>query len=100
MHDFLQKEQFDLMQGKRILFNTSIGPGFDVESLKDWLKEDNHYFFGDTLATAGDNSIWELKNTFTINRSNIPSLYQTWRKSYQQYKRISNKKTSYYLACF
>ena len=80
----LQKEQFDLMKGKRILFNTSIGPGFDVESLKDWLKEDNHYFFGDTLATAGDNSIWELKNTFTINRS-------SGGKTYQAYIRLGEK---------
>ena len=29
----LQKEQFDLMKGKRILFNTSIGPGFDIDAL-------------------------------------------------------------------
>ena len=65
----LQKEQFDLMKGKRILFNTSIGPGFDSKALKEWLKETNHFFFGDTLLTAGDLSIWNLPNTFTINRS-------------------------------
>ena len=80
----LQKEQFDLMQGKRILFNTSIGPGFDVDALKDWLKEDNHYFFGDTLATAGDESIWDLPNTFTINRS-------SGGKTYQAYLRLGEK---------
>lgn len=80
----LQKEQFALMTGKRILFNTSIGPGFNVEALKEWLKEENHYFFGDTLATAGDNDIWELNNTFTINRS-------SGGKTYQAYLRLGEK---------
>ena len=32
------------MTGKRILFNTSIGPGFDVKALKEWLKDENHYY--------------------------------------------------------
>lgn len=74
----LQKEQFDLMTGKKILFNTSIGPGFNIEALKEWLQNENHYFFGDTLATAGDESIWNLKNTFTINRSSGGKTYQAF----------------------
>ena len=80
----LQKEQFDLMQGKRILFNTSIGPGFDVDALTEWLKQDNHFFFGDTLATAGNLDLWNLPNTFTINRS-------AGGKSYQAYVRLGEK---------
>ena len=94
----LQKEQFDLMQGKRILFNTSIGPGFNVEALKNWLKEDNHYFFGDTLATAGDESIWDLPNTFTINRSSGGKTYQAFlrlgEKVINNIKDFQNKKSS------
>ena len=74
----LQKEHFNLMQGKRILFNTSIGPGFDPIALKEWLKDENHYFFGDTLLTAGDTSIWSLPNTFTINRSSGGKTYQAF----------------------
>ena len=80
----LQKEQFDLMKGKRMLFNTSIGPGFNVEALKEWLKDDNHFFFGDTLATIGDESLWKLSNTFTINRS-------SGGKTYQAYIRLGEK---------
>lgn len=80
----LQKEHFDLMTGKRILFNTSIGPGFDVKALKEWLKDENHYFFGDTLATAGDPSIFSLDNAFTINRS-------SGGKTYQAYQRLGDK---------
>ena len=80
----LQKEHFDLMKGKRILFNTSIGPGFDVNALTEWLKEENHFFFGDTLATAGNLDLWNLPNTFTINRS-------SGGKSYQAYVRLGEK---------
>ena len=80
----LQKEQFDLMKGKRILFNTSIGPGFNVDALKEWLKDENHFFFGDTLATIGDESLWKLNNTFTINRS-------SGGKTYQAYVRLGEK---------
>ena len=76
----LQKEHFDLMNGKRILFNTSIGPGFDSTALKEWLKDENHFFFGDTLLTAGDTSIWELPNTFTINRSSGGKTKQAFQR--------------------
>ena len=80
----LQHEQFELMKGKKILFNTSIGPGFDVNELEKWLEDKNHFFFGDTLATAGNNKLWELDNTFTINRS-------AGGKSYQAYVRLGEK---------
>ena len=74
----LQKEHFDLMKGKKILFNTSIGPGFDSNALKYWLEDENHFFFGDTLLTAGDTTIWNLPNTFTINRSSGGKTYQAF----------------------
>ena len=76
----LQKEQFDLMKGKRILFNTSIGPGFDVDALEDWLQDKNHYFFGDTLATIGNTKLWDLENTFTINRSSGGQTHQAFHR--------------------
>lgn len=80
----LQKEHFALMKGKKILFNTSIGPGFNVGALKEWLKDENHYFFGDTLATAGDEDIFNLPNAKTINRS-------SGGKTYQAYYRLGEK---------
>ena len=76
----LQEEHFNLMTGKRMLFNTSIGPGFDPVALKKWLQDKNHYFFGDTLNTAGDLSIWDLENTFTINRSSGGFTYQAFER--------------------
>ena len=80
----LNEEEFNLMKGKKILFNTSIGPGFDILSLKKWLKEDNHYFFGDTLDTIGDKELFKLNNTKTINRS-------AGGKSYEAYYRLGEK---------
>lgn len=76
----LQKEQFDLMRDKCILFNTSIGPGFDTLALSEWLKNEKHFFFGDTLATIGDKSLWDLPNTFTINRSSGGNTYQAFHR--------------------
>lgn len=80
----LNKHHFDLMKGKKILFNTSIGPGFVVEDFKEWIKDENHFFFGDTLQTAGDIEIFKQKNTKTINRS-------AGGKSYQAYYRLGEK---------
>ena len=76
----LQKEQFDLMKDKCILFNTSIGPGFDTLALSEWLKNEKHFFFGDTLATIGDKSLWDLPNTYTINRSSGGNTYQAFHR--------------------
>lgn len=76
----LQKEHFDLMREKCILFNTSIGPGFDIEALKSWLKNEKHFFFGDTLATIGETQLWSLPNTFTINRSSGGKTYQAFQR--------------------
>lgn len=76
----LQKEQFDLMKGKRILFNTSIGPGFNQSALEEWLKDENHFFFGDTLETIGNLKLWDLPNTFTINRSSGGRTYQAFNR--------------------
>lgn len=80
----LQHEQFSLMSGKRILFNTSIGPGFNVSELEKWLIDKNHFFFGDTLATIGNLKLWDLDNTFTINRS-------SGGKSYEAFYRLGEK---------
>ena len=49
----LGREEFaELGQGK-VLFNTSIGPGFDHTALEDWLKLPGNHFFCDTRAAAG-----------------------------------------------
>ena len=76
----LQKEHFELMKHKCLLFNTSIGPGFDVNALREWLKDQNHFFFGDTLSTIGDLDLWNLPNTFTINRSSGGQTYQAFQR--------------------
>lgn len=80
----LDDEQFNLMKDKKILFNTSIGPGFKQEPFEKWLKENNHFFFGDTISTIGNPNLWKLANTKTINRS-------SGGKSYEAYYRLGEK---------
>lgn len=53
-------------------------------ALKEWLKDENHFFFGDTLPTIGDEKLWKLPNTYTINRS-------AGGKSYEAYYRLGEK---------
>lgn len=59
----LKEPEFQLMSGRKMLFNTSIGPGHDAEALKRWLAADpQHYFFCDSLGAAGDPSVLEFPN--------------------------------------
>ena len=36
-----------------MLFNTSIGPGFDAAELENWIAQPGNHFFCDTKAAAG-----------------------------------------------
>jgi lactate dehydrogenase-like 2-hydroxyacid dehydrogenase len=59
----LNEPEFQMMTGKKMLFNTSIGPGHDVEALKRWLAADSrHYFFCDTAGAAGDEDVLKFPN--------------------------------------
>lgn len=49
----LQKEQFEALGDGKVLFNTSIGPGFDSAALEAWVKREGNHFFCDTRAAAG-----------------------------------------------
>ena len=52
----LHQEEFQIMGNHKILFNTSIGPAFDVEALEAWLDSGDNYFCCDTLGALGDTS--------------------------------------------
>lgn len=49
----LSKEEFAQLGDHKVLFNTSIGPGFDSAALEDWLTLPGTHFFCDTRAAAG-----------------------------------------------
>lgn len=49
----LQKEQFGALGNGKVLFNTSIGPGFDSAALEAWLEDPSNCFLCDTKAAAG-----------------------------------------------
>lgn len=49
----LGKEEFAALGAGKVLFNTSIGPGFDSVALEQWLTLPGTHFFCDTRAAAG-----------------------------------------------
>lgn len=49
----LGKEEFAQLGSGKVLFNTSIGPGFDSAALEQWLALPGTHFFCDTRAAAG-----------------------------------------------
>ena len=50
----LQKPEFEALGNGKILFNTSIGPGFDSKELNEWVRREGNHFFCDTKAAAGE----------------------------------------------
>jgi len=50
----LQKPEFAALGNGKVLFNTSIGPGFDSAALNDWIRQEGNHFFCDTRAAAGE----------------------------------------------
>ena len=50
----LQKPEFDALGNGKVLFNTSIGPGFDSAALNAWVRQEGNHFFCDTKAAAGE----------------------------------------------
>ena len=49
----LQAPEFEALGDGKVLFNTSIGPGFDSAVLDAWVRRPGNYFFCDTKAAAG-----------------------------------------------
>lgn len=49
----LGEEEFDQLGDGKLLFNTSIGPGFDPAAMERWASRPGNYFFCDTKAAAG-----------------------------------------------
>jgi len=50
----LQQPEFEALGNGKVLFNTSIGPGFDSAALNEWVRREGNHFFCDTKAAAGD----------------------------------------------
>lgn len=49
----LGEEEFAALGDGKVLFNTSIGPGFDSAALARWAAREGNWFFCDTAAAAG-----------------------------------------------
>ena len=49
----LQEAEFEALGDHKVLFNTSIGPGFDSAALERWLDGEGNFYLCDTKAAAG-----------------------------------------------
>lgn len=49
----LGEEEFAALGDGKVLFNTSIGPGFDSAAMERWVRREGNWFFCDTAAAAG-----------------------------------------------
>jgi phosphoglycerate dehydrogenase-like enzyme len=58
--------EFDALGTHKVLFNTSIGPGFDSAALERWIEGEGNYFLCDTKAAAGavGEGFFHRKNVF------------------------------------
>lgn len=50
----LHEDEFKALGNGKILFNTSIGPAFELEDLKAWVQSGDNYFCCDTQVASGD----------------------------------------------
>ena len=66
----LQKPEFDALGNGKVLFNTSIGPGFDSAALNDWVRQPGNHFFCDTKAAAGE----VLADFFDLENVHCPAV--------------------------
>ena len=67
----LQQPEFEALGNGKILFNTSIGPGFDSASLEKWVENEENRFCCDSMPAAGEVSegFFARENVFCQNMS-------------------------------
>lgn len=58
----LHEEEFKQLGAGKLLFNTSIGPAFDIPALGAWLNQEGNYFVCDTKGALGDSEEELLKH--------------------------------------
>lgn len=67
----MHEEEFKTLGNGKILFNTSIGPAFEAEDLKNWLDGGDNYFACDTAGAIGDptGALLNHPRVFCVNYS-------------------------------
>lgn len=62
----LHEEEFEQLGTGKLLFNTSIGPAFDIPALGAWLDKEGNYFICDTKGALGDTTGELLKHPHVV----------------------------------
>ena len=87
----LNEREFNLMKGKKLIFNTSIAPAHNINALEKWLKEsDEHYFFGDSDAAVGSDELLKLPNVRSTGRCSGGTAQCTERLNQKVLENIEN----------
>ena len=88
----LHKHEFEVFGSGKILINTSIGPGHDVEAVKEWLACKDNYFLSDSLMGLGDDSgeIAGLPNVSCVKKTAGASMQSTKRLGQKVVQNIEN----------
>lgn len=81
----LGEEEFKCLGRGKILFNTSIGPAFEIAALGKWLDQEGCYFVCDTQDALGD-AAGELLKHPRVACANVPA-----GRSVQSFDRLSRK---------
>lgn len=81
----LHEEEFKQLGTGKILFNTSIGPAFDLPALGTWLEKEGNYFVCDTEGALGDPTGELLK------RPNVFCAHVSAGRSRQAFELLSRK---------
>lgn len=65
----LGQPEFQALGSGKLLFNTSIGPAFQAEDLKNWLNSGNNLFICDTKGALGDPALFDHPNVYCADYS-------------------------------
>ncbi|MBT9775132.1 dihydrofolate reductase [Clostridium sp. MCC353] len=81
----LHEEEFNLLGNRKILFNTSIGPAFDLDALKKWLESPDNYFCCDTEGAIGD------PEGILVSQPNVVCVKMSAGRTKQAFELLSRK---------
>lgn len=79
----LYEDEFKAFGHGKILINTTLGPTFSVEALKNWLNNGDNYYLSDGAGIMNCGELRELKNVIVVDKVS--------GSSYQCTERLSKK---------
>lgn len=86
----LYEDEFKAFGHGKILINTTLGPTFSVEALKNWLNNGDNYYLSDGAGIMNCGELRELKNVIVVDKVSGSSYQCTERLSKKVLDNIKN----------